>query len=273
MAPHVLELSADDAAPRRVVECFYHAAPASDLPPTRQYRLERSRDRWIGVAPGQPVYDAATAEEVFAFLEWRATADLLSLPHTAGAFLHAAGVELAGGMVLLLGAPGSGKSTIAAHLLANGHRLWGDDLVRFATPDGTFSAVPRSLKLDSKSLNDIELFRRICLRQDVGTLIAPDTYYVSPAAVRDSWEAPPERPRALVVLDAAQHTGPVRLTPVSAAQAALQATQTLLGGTAQIVDARLATRVLESLADVKAWRGGGAGAARLARAIEELVLA
>lgn len=269
----MLELSGDDAALRRVVECFYHAAPVSDLPPTLQYRIERSQDdRWHGIAPAQPLYGPAGLGEVFAFLEWRATADLLDGPPDAPALLHAAGVELAGGMVLLLGAPGSGKSTIAAHLFAIGHRLWGDDLVRFASTRGEFSAVPRSLKLDSKSLQEIELFRRICEQEAPGTLLASDSWYVSPAAVRIAWEAPPARPRAIVLLDAAEHTGPVRLVAMSAAEAAVHATRALLGRAEAASDSKHALRVLESLADVKAWRGGGAGAARLARAIEELSL-
>ena len=49
-------------------------------------------------------------------------------------------------------------------------------------------------------------------------------------------------------------------------------TQTLLGGTGGTggTDAHLSLRVLESLAEVEAYRGGGAGAGHLARAIEEL---
>ncbi len=275
MAPYVLELTGDDAGLRRVVESFYHAAPRSDRPPTHQYRIERGpRDggRWLGVAPGQPLYGPADAGEVFAFLEWRATDDLLhgeQSRRSGEAFLHAAGVALPGGPVMLIGAPGSGKSTLAAHLCARGHRVWGDDLVRFAAKRLEYSAVPRSFKLDSKSLGDIDLLRQLCEQAVPGTLLAPDTWYVSPAAVRTSWEAPSGRPRALVILDSAEHHGPVRLVPMSAAEAAVRVTQTLLGGTGGI-DARLSLRVLESLAAVEAYRGGGAGAAHLARAIEEL---
>lgn len=254
------------------MDCFYHAAPVSDLPPTHQYRIERSGDgRWAGTAPGQPLYRAATPAEVFAFLEWRATADLLTMPPAAGAFLHAAGVALSGGMVLLLGPPGAGKSTIAAHLFAKGYPVLGDDLVRFAAQRRDFEAVPRSFKLDSKSLSDIELLRQACEQQVVGTLLAPDSWYVSPAAVRTAWAAQPGRPAAVVVL-AAEHDGPARLERMSAAQAAIHATETLLGGAGAARDGGLATLVLESLADVKAWSGSGAGAAALARAIEELDL-
>jgi len=256
------------------VNAFYHAAPVTDRPPSLRYRIGRAPgDRWVGVAPQQPLFGPTSVGEVFAFLEWRATDDLLRGTIPLGTvFLHAAGIELASGPVLVLGAPGAGKSTVAAHLLASGHRVWGDDLVRFAAGDLTFSAVPRSFKLDFKSLQQLELVRDICERHAPGMVLAPECWYVSPAAVRDSWEAPPGRPVALVLLDAARHVGPARVEPVSAAEAAVQATQTLLdpAGEEAGEERQLDVRVLESLADVRAYRGQGADPARLARAIEEI---
>ena len=44
--------------------------------------------------------------------------------------VHGTCVELSGRGVLLIGTPGSGKSSIALNLLAHGARLVGDDLVR-----------------------------------------------------------------------------------------------------------------------------------------------
>lgn len=263
----MLELSSDDpgGGAARAVSCFFHAAPATERPPTLRYRIERAHGGLtLGLAPGKPPYGPASLGEVFAFLEWRATDDLLD-HGGAAVFLHAGGVETDGGAVLLLGPSGSGKSTLVAHLLAAGHRVWGDDLVRFAAPDMTFSAVPRSFKLDDKSLSAIDLIRDLCNNAAPGTLLAPECWYVSPAAVRAAWEAPSGTPRAIVLLDAARHTGPARLEPMSAAQAAIEATQTLLGPGA--LSDPVEVRVLESLSDVAAWRGSGADPAALARAI------
>ncbi len=268
----MLELSADDPGAAHAVSCFYHAAPDSRRPPTLTYRIESAPDGLAyGFAPGKPPYGPSSAPDVFAFLEWRATDDLLRQPGEAGGapatrFLHAAGAELPRGNLLLIGEPGAGKSTVLAHLLAAGYRAWGDDVVRFATSDMTFSAVPRSLKLDDKSLVDIELIKKLCADAAPGTLLAPGIWYVSPAAVRIGWEAPPGKPSALVALNAADHHGAVRLVPMSPAEAAIQASGTLM-------DRREAAdgteeRVIESLADVAAWRGIGGDPKGLARLIE-----
>lgn len=272
MAPHVLELSGDDAALARAVDCFYHAAPSTTQPPTLRYRIGRTAgDRWVGAAPHQPLFGPAGLAEVFAWVEWRATDDMLHARPAAGAlFLHAAGVELPQGQVLILGEPGAGKSTVAAHLLAAGRRVWGDDLVRFAAQDLTFSAVPRSFKLDDKSLTHIDLIRQLCESGTPGMLLAPECWYVSPAAVRVSWEAPPGRPVALVMLSATGHHGPARLSPMSAALAAVRATQTLLGHGEVPGTSPSEIRLLDSLADTRAFAGAGGDPRTLSRAIEEI---
>ena len=116
-------------------------------------------------------------------MEWRATEDLLA-QERAPICLHAAGVRLGSASVLLVGEAGSGKSTLAAALFERGHSLWGDDLVRFAPREGVFSAFPRSLKLDNKSLSCLHLIPGLCSKATIGTFLAPDCWYVSPAAIR-----------------------------------------------------------------------------------------
>ncbi len=68
-----------------------------------------------------------------------------------------------------------------------------------------------------------------------------------------------------MVLSAAEHHGAVRLEPMSAAQAAIQASGSLMDRT-QAADG-MEERVIESLSDVMAWRAAGGDPAGLARAI------
>lgn len=206
--------------------------------------------------------------EAWSFLEWRATEDVLP-PRDDAVFLHAAGVMLGSGAVLIVGESGAGKSTLAAALFERGHALWGDDLTRFAPVDGTFSAFPRSLKLDNKSLLYLDLIPRICAAGAIGTFLAPDCCYVSPAAIRRSWQAPPGRPRHVVLLDRAGHSGAARVEPSSEGAAALLVSQRLLGrrGSAD-EQARLTVRVLDALSDTAACRVSGGDPAAVAAALE-----
>lgn len=235
-----------------------------------RYRLERAGGgRYVALAPTKPPFGPVPLGEAFAFLEWRATLDLLRHPSPV-AFLHAAGVEFGGGVALLMGVSGSGKSTLAAHLLASGHRTWGDDLVRFASGSLSYSAVPRSFKLDDNSISNIDLIADVCRRSVPGTFLAPECWYVSPAAVRSEWEAPFGRPHAVVLLDVADHVGPARVETMSTGAAAVEVTQALIGTGARDAG-RLAVGVLESLRDVAGFRARGADPAALALALGRLL--
>lgn len=204
-------------------------------------------------------------------MEWRATEDILQ---SAGrkTCLHAGGVRLGAANVLLIGASGAGKSTLTAWLMAAGNTAWGDDLVCFAPSDGSFSAFPRSLKLDDKTLSDLDLVHNPNGGLGDGIVLAPPVAYVSPAAFRADWEAPPGLADAVVLLDSERHTGQVTVESVSEGAAAIMASQSLIaGGDAGMEHTRLMLRVLEALADARAWRVSGAGARDVARALETAV--
>lgn len=220
-------------------------------------------------APGRPVFGPAPLAEAWSFVEWRATEDLLA-QERAPICLHAAGVRLGSASVLLVGASGSGKSTLAAALLERGHSLWGDDLVRFAPGESVFSAFPRSLKLDNKSLSCLHLIPGLCSKATIGTFLAPDCWYVSPAAIRRSWQAPPDRPRSVVLLESDAHRGPARVERTSEGAAAVLVSQRLLGrrGSAD-EQARLTVQVLDALSDAAAYRASGGDPAAIAVALEQ----
>ncbi len=221
------------------------------------------------MAPGRVPFGPTGLEEIFAFLEWRATEDLLA--SSDAVFLHAAGVRVGAVAVLLVGASGSGKSTLAAHLFMRGHRLWGDDLVRFATQTRSFSATPRSLKLDAKALESLLLISTLCSEASLGTLLALHTAYVSPAAFRRSWQAPDGPADVVVLLDRRAHNGPARIERISEGEAALVAARMLMGGGTsgnEQEHAELMARVLESMTEMRAYRAAGSPPALLADALE-----
>lgn len=271
MAPHVLEFASDDPAAARAVFSLYHAAPSTTDAPTLHYRITRTEaGGYVGHAPTRPSFGPAPLADVLAFIEWRATEDMLA-PGRGVVFLHAAGVSIGRRLALLVGNSGAGKSTIAAHLLLRGHLVLGDDLVRFAPDHLLYSAVARSFKLDGKSLSHLPLIAYRCSTGMLGTFLAAGCYYVSPAAIRRRWEAAKGQPVAVVLLDRASQREPTCLERMSEGEAAVLVTQTMLGvGVDGSTEARgkLAVRLLESLTNVTAYRAGGADPAALALALE-----
>ena len=185
-------------------------------------------------------------------------------------FLHAAGAVLAGRLALIVGDPGAGKSTLLAHLMSRGHQVLGDDVVRFATADGRFSAVGRSIKLDDKALRSLPLVAALCAGGAIGTLLAAGSYYVSPAAIRRDWQAGPSRPWGVVLLDAGSRGGASGVRRSSEGVAAVSVARRVLGGTELRAPARaeVTVRLLESLTDVAAYRAEGSDPAKVAEALE-----
>ena len=274
VAPQVLEFASDDPFAARALDALYHAAPATAQAPTLRYGLRRSGPGepggYVATSPARAPFGPAALGDAWAFLEWRATEDLLGGADRENVFLHAGGAELGTRLALIVGDSGAGKSTLVAHLMQRGHRMLGDDVVRFATAEGRFSAVGRSLKLDPKSLPGLPLIAGKCAAGVVGTLLAAGCYYVSPAAIRRSWQAPAARPWAVVLLDAGRRGGPGGVERASAGEAAVYVTQKVLGDAADGAAGRkdVTVSILESLADVAAYRAIGSDPAAVAEALE-----
>ena len=278
-----MEFASDDPVAERALEAMYHAAPGAAAPPTARYVLEHAprEDGYMAICPNAPLFGPARLGEAWAFLEWRATEDLLRSPGEA-VFLHAAGAMLGSRLVLIVGDSGSGKSTLVTHLLLRGHRMIGDDVVRFATRDGTFSAVGRSVKLVDNALSGLPLVASLCAHAATGTILAAGCYYVSPAAIRPSWEAGPARPWAVLLLDATERRGPGGVRRSSEGAAAVYVTQKVLSGGAAAgtdcvsaggrVGGGVAGRLLESLREASAYRAVGGDPAAVAAALEREAL-
>lgn len=273
VADVVVEFATDDPNLAAPLEALYYAAPLAAAAPTLHYRLLRNPDGYEAHAPNRPPLGPTSLGEAWAFLEWRVTEDVLDRPE-AGWHLHGAGIGLGAGGVLLVGGPGAGKSTLAAHLAARGHRTWGDDLVRFAPATGLFSASERSWKLDDKSLSDIDLLRHACASAAPGTFLAPPYWYISPAAIRSDWRAAAGRVAVVVLLDARRHTGPAVVETTSEGRSAVRVAEALIGPSRQITGgerADLMTAVLDAMRDVRAYEAAGASPAALARALERVI--
>jgi hypothetical protein len=272
VAPQVLEFASADPIAARALDALYHAAPATRAEPTLRYGLRREADGYVATSPARAPFGPATLGDAWAFLEWRATEDLLNGTMPGAVFLHAAGAQIGSRLVLLVGDSGAGKSTLVAHLMQHGHRMLGDDVVRFATTDLLFSAVGRSVKLDVNSLPSMPLIASKCSEAVTGTLLAAGCYYVSPAAIRRDWQAAPARPWAVVLLDADRRREPSGVERASEGAAAVYVTQKVLGATSGAPGREDVTvRLLEGLADVAAYRALGGDPAAVAAALEREV--
>lgn len=274
VAPHVLEFSSDDPAAARTLPALYHAAPATAAPPTLRYAIRRvGDDLYEGVCPSRPPFGPASLADVWAFVEWRAIEDVLNDPGPDAVFVHAAGVQIAGRLLLLVGPSGSGKSTIAAILVSRGNSALGDDVLRFAPSKCLFFPVPRSFKLDIKDLSLLALDNKKVPPEQLGTFLAHSTVYVSPVALCTRWEATPGRPWGLVLLDPGPHGGPAKLERSSEGAAAVRLVQSAMGATfgpGEQARGAASVRLLESLSESAAYQASGAGPSTLADLIEEV---
>jgi hypothetical protein len=74
--------------------------------------------------------------------------------------LHASAVSTPGGLVVLCGVSGAGKSTFASAMSARGHRVWADDAV--------------VLKIDSDDAVALQVPFRLGLRSDAAAFLPPN---------------------------------------------------------------------------------------------------
>ena len=224
------------------------------------------------MSPARPPFGPATLGDAWAFLEWRAIEDVLNDPGPDTLFIHAAGVRVAGRLLLLVGPSGSGKSTLTALLMVRGNRMLGDDVLRFSPQSAFFESVPRSLKLDDKTLPLMHLRYSRSQFANPGIVLAPGITYVSPVALCTEWESEPGQPWAVVVLEGAPHDGPAGLERRGEGAAAVRLIQSVLGAGHAAADGSLEgarLRLLESLGDAVAYQARGGDPAGLADLIEK----
>lgn len=173
--------------------------------------------RFDGREPFKPLPQS----QAFAMFEWGLN---WCISNNAHRFLvvHAAVVALDDRALILPGAPGSGKSTLCAALVANGWRLLSDEMALVALRDGLVSPVPRPISLKNAS---IDVVRKLAGDVVLGDVV-PDTRKGTLSHMRpprDSVERAlvPARPVAIVFPKYRQGAD-TRLSPFARGEAAIE---------------------------------------------------
>jgi hypothetical protein len=133
---------------------------------------------------------------------------------TPGApLIHAASVRVGGTPVLLVGAEGSGKTTLVLHLIERGHVVEGDEHVLVRETD--LVARPRMLHVKASSLAFAPtLAKRICRAPSIADWEGSLIYAVSPAIGGRPWRLTDMRAPHIVLLEP-NHGGRTVAKPVS----------------------------------------------------------
>jgi hypothetical protein len=155
--PHVFALSSPD--PRIIARAavVFHPWPTGETSaaPLGTWTVTPSRDgaHWVVESAGDGLEPAArdTIGGTVTVVEYRAVSVLI---RTDVVSLHAALVSRDGRGVLIVGAPESGKSTLATALWRRGYTFFGDDTVVIDAARVRASSVPRrvALRRSSRSL-------------------------------------------------------------------------------------------------------------------------
>lgn len=136
----------------------------------------RSLRRWYRpqaefYVDGRRPFKPLSLNHAYAFFEWGLNWCMTSFAHHY-LIVHAAVVEKAGFALILPGAPGAGKSTLCAGLVARGWRLLSDELTLIPIGDASrIVPVPRPVGLKNESIDLIRNFHP----QAVFGAIAHDT--------------------------------------------------------------------------------------------------
>lgn len=129
----------------------------------RRWLRRQVQFRFDGRAPFLPL----PQEQAFPMLEWGLNWCVANHAHQS-LILHAAVVEKGGHAAILPGAPGAGKSTLCAGLVARGWRLLSDELALISTQDLQLTPLTRPISLKNDS---IEVIRNFAPGTTLGPLI------------------------------------------------------------------------------------------------------
>ncbi len=159
------------------------------LKPENSYALyENNKQLMVTQNPGQVL------EEI----EWAVMMGILSY-HRDFIQVHASGLSRNGRGLLLIGPPGSGKTTLAIHLLLGGWRCLSDEIILLDYRKDVVLPLPRCFHVDDRTL---ELIPAIMAeeKENVFKDFSGKRRF-DPYSIRKDWAAEPSAPEWIVFLN------------------------------------------------------------------------
>ncbi len=273
-----IELVSDDPSVVEVIEASYgifriDVEPPPDRGVAARLRVERTGSTWL-VSGGTAEPMTCHSADIAAIHTLDRLVDTVQRGlHARGlTTIHAAAVATAGGILVLAGASGQGKSTLALGLAHRGFGLLSDELA-IVDRDGTVLPYPRSVHVRPATLDLIPALEFLADRPRL-TLGGGSEWALTPAELRDRWggTTPATGPlAAILLLEGAPGTSMPALTSVSPAVVSLELTRSswaasidFAGTLARLAEAasvvpaaRLRSGPLESTLDVVTdWLAG-----------------
>jgi hypothetical protein len=138
------------AADEAMADFHLEITPARGL---RRWLRPQAVFQFDGELPFQPVPKA----HAMAVFEWGLNWVIVNNAHRY-LIIHSAVVERNGMAVILPGAPGAGKSTLCAALVARGWRLLSDEMAMIDSADGSVVPIPRPISLKNQSVDIMRRF-------------------------------------------------------------------------------------------------------------------
>jgi hypothetical protein len=224
-----IELVSDDPSVVEVIEASYGifragADPATERVVAAHLRVERTGSTWL-VSGGTADPMTCHSADIAAIHTLDRLVDTVQRGlHGRGlTAIHAAAVATPSGILVLAGASGQGKSTLALGLAHRGFGLLSDELA-IVDRDGTVFPYPRSVHVRPATLDLIPALEFLADRPRL-TLGGGSEWALTPAELRDRWGGTPPATgplAAILLLDGVPGTSMPALTSVSPAIASLE---------------------------------------------------
>ena len=267
-----VELVSDDPAIVEVIEASYGIfrpePDASAERPLADVRLsvERTESGWLVAGGTEDPVTCGSADIAAIHALDRLVDSVLRGLHARGFIsVHAASVATPGGILVVAGASGQGKSTLALGLAHRGFGLLSDELA-IIDRDGSVLPYPRSVHVRPATLDLIPALGFLAERPRL-TLGGGSEWAVRPAELRDRWGGTPPMAgplAAILLLDGVPGATDPSLVSISPAIAALELARgswaasvefgatlaRLAAGTSTVPCARLRSGPLERTLDV-----------------------